>query len=101
MPLISGDLFILTENLLREKSKNWLSPPDPSTNHNIARKAHHKGTASWFFQSRIYEQWKSSPSFIWIHGKRTFLSYPLPQSQLTSIFAAGSGKSVLWFVTSC
>jgi hypothetical protein len=64
-------LFILTENLLREKSKNWLSPPDPSTNHNIARKAHHKGTASWFFQSRIYEQWKSSPSFIWIHGKRT------------------------------
>ena len=69
----SRGLFILTENLLREKSKNWLSPPDPSTNHNIARKAHHKGTASWFFQSRIYEQWKSSPSFIWIHGKRTVL----------------------------
>jgi hypothetical protein len=91
------DLFVLTENVLREKSKNWLSPPDPSTNHNISRKAHHKGTASWFFQSRIYEQWKSSPSFIWIHGKRTVLSYPL-QTQLTLIFVAGSGKSVLWFV---
>jgi hypothetical protein len=69
----SRSLFIVTENLLREKSQNWLSPPDPSTNHNIARKAHHKGTASWFFQSRIYEQWKSSPSFMWIHGKRIFL----------------------------
>jgi hypothetical protein len=69
----SWGLFILTENLLRVNSKKWLSSPDPSTNHNIARKAHHKGTASWFFQNRIYEQWKSSPSFIWIHGKRTFL----------------------------
>jgi hypothetical protein len=66
-------LFILAENLLREKSKKWLSSPDPSTNHNIARKAHHKGTASWFFQSRIYETWKSSASFMWINGKRTFL----------------------------
>ena len=70
----SRDLFILTENQLQEKSQKWLSPPDPSTNHNIARKAHHKGTASWFFQSRIFEEWKSSPSFLWIHGKRTFLS---------------------------
>ena len=68
----SLNLYILTEDLLREKSKQWLSSPDPSKNHNIARKAHHKGTASWFFKSRIYEEWKSSPSFLWIHGKRTF-----------------------------
>ena len=85
---------------MREKSKKWLSPPDSSTNHNIARKAHHKGTASWFFQSRIYEEWKSSPSFLWIHGKRTLLSFLLPQTPPTPIFAAGSGKSVLWFVLS-
>jgi hypothetical protein len=96
----SLNLSILPESLLREKSKKWLSPPDPSTNHNIARKAHHKGTASWFFQSRIYEEWKSSPSFLWIHGKRTLLSSMLPQTPLTPIFAAGSGKSILWFVIS-
>ena len=90
--------FMLTENLLREKSQKWLSSPDPSTNHNIARKAHHKGTASWFFQSRIYEEWKSSPSFLWIHGKRTFFSPSLSYILLTPIFVAGSGKSVLWFV---
>ena len=73
----SLNLSILTEDLLREKSKQWLSSPDPSKNHNIARKAHHKGTASWFFRCRIYEEWKSSPSFMWIHGKRTFPSFPL------------------------
>ena len=66
-------LFILTESQLREKLQKWLSPPNPSTNHNIARKAHHKGTASWFFQGSIFEQWKLSPSLLWIHGKRTSL----------------------------
>ncbi|KAF8476586.1 hypothetical protein DFH94DRAFT_99030 [Russula ochroleuca] len=60
----------------REKLQNWLSPPDPSTNHNIARKAHHKGTASWFFRGSIFKRWTSSP-LLWIHGK------------------PGSGKSVL------
>ena len=97
----SLDLSILTESLLREKSQKWLVSPDPSTNHNIARKAHHKGTASWFFQSRICEQWKSSSSFLWIHGKRTFLSFSLSFIPLTPISVAGSGKSILWFVTFC
>ena len=85
----------------REKLKNWLSPPDPSTNHNIARKVHHEGTTSWFFQGSIFKQWKSSP-LLWIHGKRTslFLS-TAPHTPLTPIFVAGSGKSVLWFVISC
>jgi hypothetical protein len=70
----SRDLFILTESQLREKLRKWLSPPDPSTNHNIARKAHHEGTASWFFQGSIFEEWKSSPSLLWVHGKRMSLS---------------------------
>jgi hypothetical protein len=84
----------------REKLKNWLSPPDPSTNHNIARKAHHKGTTSWFFQGSIFRQWKSSP-LLWIHGKRTPLFFSTtPLTPLTPIFVAGSGKSVLWSVIS-
>jgi hypothetical protein len=37
--------IILTGNQLRQDLRRWLSPPDPSTNHNIACKAHHKGTA--------------------------------------------------------
>ena len=65
-------LTILTENRLREELRRWLSPPDPSTNHKIARHAHHKGTATWFFEGRTYKQWKSigSESLLWIHGKR-------------------------------
>jgi hypothetical protein len=60
----------ITGNQLRDNLLRWLSPPDPSTNHNIASKAHHNGTAEWFFQGSIFSQWKSTGSFLWIHGKR-------------------------------
>ena len=60
----------ITGNRLRDNLLRWLSPPDPSTNHNIACKAHHNGTAEWFFRGRIFSQWKSAGSFLWIHGKR-------------------------------
>ncbi|KAF8498248.1 hypothetical protein F5888DRAFT_234093 [Russula emetica] len=74
----SGSI-ILTGNQLRQDLRRWLSPPDPSTNHNIACNAHHKGTATWFFEGRTYKEWKStgSESLLWIHGK------------------PGSGKSIL------
>ena len=52
--------------------EKWLSPPDPSINHNIARVARHRGTASWFFRSSVFEQWELSPSLLWVHGKRMF-----------------------------
>ena len=93
----SRGLYILKESQSREKLRKWLSPPDPSTNHNIARKAHHKGTASWFFQGGIFGDWKSSSSLLWIHGKRTYLflsSIPCPTN---SAIIAGSGKSILWY----
>ncbi|KAI0269599.1 hypothetical protein BGY98DRAFT_879076, partial [Russula aff. rugulosa BPL654] len=48
----------------------WLSPPDPSTNHNIACATHHKKAATWFFQGNIYKEWKSKGSLMWVHGKR-------------------------------
>jgi hypothetical protein len=74
----AGDisLIILTENQLRQDLRKWLSPPDPSINHNIACNAHHKGTATWFFKGTIYKEWKSSSnSLLWIHGKRAPLSH--------------------------
>jgi hypothetical protein len=39
---------VLTGNQLRQELRRWLSPPDPSTNHNIACNAYHTGTATWF-----------------------------------------------------
>jgi archaellum component FlaC len=70
-----GALPILSGNQLRENIHKWLSPPDPSTNHNIACGTHHKKTATWFFQGSIFQEWKSTGSLLWIHGKR--LSRPL------------------------
>lgn len=67
-------LLILSGNQLRESTHKWLSPPDPSTNHNIACGTHHKKTSAWFFQGRIYQEWKATGSLLWIHGKRLSVS---------------------------
>ncbi|KAI9436840.1 ankyrin repeat-containing domain protein [Lactarius indigo] len=64
-------------NQLRESLRKWQSPPDPSTNHNIAADRQHEGTAEWFIESDQFETWKLTGSLLWIHGK------------------PGSGKSIL------
>ena len=65
-------------NLLKRcqlpSQRAWLSPTDPSINHNILRMAHNEGTAAWFFQGKIFIEWKSTGCLLLIHGKRTFLS---------------------------
>ena len=63
-------LCTISERQLRESIYKWLSPQDPSTNHNIACGTHHKKTATWFFQGNIYQEWKSKGSLLWIYGKR-------------------------------
>jgi hypothetical protein len=73
LELISADykpLRIISENQLRESIHRWLSPPDPSTNHNIACGTHHKKPSTWFFGGNIYQEWKSKGSLLWIYGKR-------------------------------
>lgn len=60
----------------QEEFRRWLSPPDPSINHNIAWKAHHKGSAEWFIHGNTYRQWKmSTGSLLWIHGKRMYIPF--------------------------
>ena len=79
----NGALHILLGNQLRESIHKWLSPPDPSTNHNIACGTHHKKTATWFFEGSIFQEWKSTGSLLWIHGKR--LSRPLSNLTLSDV----------------
>ncbi|KAH9990328.1 hypothetical protein BJV77DRAFT_621137 [Russula vinacea] len=45
---VDDKLDQVNRNLLRDSLLRWLSPPDPSINHNIASKAQHSGTARWF-----------------------------------------------------
>jgi hypothetical protein len=64
---------MIAGNHLRESLRKWQSPPDMSTNHNIAGDRQHKGTSEWLFESDKFEKWKAKGSLLWIHGKRTFL----------------------------
>ncbi|WPA97796.1 uncharacterized protein RHO25_002407 [Cercospora beticola] len=47
----------------------WLSPPDPSTNYNIATDLRHPNTGRWFLDSDEYIIWKANPSApLWLNG---------------------------------
>ena len=61
----------ISEDQLVESVYNWLSPPDPSTNHNIACGTYQKKIATWFVEGNTYQEWKSKGSLLWLHGKRT------------------------------
>ena len=63
-------LRIISVNQFWENIHRWLSPPDPSINHNIACSTHNKKSATWFFGGKIYQEWKSKGSLLWVHGKR-------------------------------
>ncbi|KAH8979087.1 hypothetical protein EDB92DRAFT_2074137 [Lactarius akahatsu] len=69
--------YVLIGNQVRESLRRWVTPPDPSTNHNIACGIQHGGTAQWFFRGGIFGNWRSTGSLLWIYGK------------------PGSGKSIL------
>ena len=60
----------ITGHQLRDSLFRWLSPPDPSTTHNIACKSRQNGTAQWFFQGTIFKHWKANGSFLWLYGIR-------------------------------
>ena len=65
-------LTVSTGDQLQGDVQHWLSPPDPSINHNFVSNARHNGTAAWFFESNTIREWKATGSFLWIHGKRMF-----------------------------
>ncbi|KAE8371840.1 Pfs, NACHT and ankyrin domain protein [Aspergillus bertholletiae] len=51
------------------KIKEWLSPPDPSTNLNEAQKKRQEGTGIWFLESNPFQEWKTGTrQHLWLHG---------------------------------
>ena len=72
-PFANGGSNTAPRYQLLEEVQRWLSPPDPSTNHNVICQARHEGTAVWFLQDKTFKQWKSTGSLLWIHGKRVSL----------------------------
>jgi hypothetical protein len=78
--------------------RNWLSPPDPWKNHNVAHESRHNGTGTWWIEGDTYAEWKSSgpSSLLWIHGKRQYFAPPFFTGTEITFSAAGAGKSVIW-----
>ena len=88
---------------MQQDVRQWLSPPDPWKNYNLARESRHTGTGTWWIHGDSYAEWKTSgpSSLLWIVGKRQFFrnfSYPYSFLKLvgTGLSAAGAGKSVIW-----
>ncbi|SPJ78511.1 related to ankyrin repeat [Fusarium torulosum] len=51
------------------KIERWLSPPDYSTNANLARERRHPGTGTWLLNSLAFEEWKlGSRQHLWLYG---------------------------------
>lgn len=49
--------------------ERWLSPPDPSTNINYAKKLRHDGTRTWFLESIAFQEWcLGSRRHLWLQG---------------------------------
>lgn len=54
--------------------QTWLTPPDPSINHDNACKTRHKETSSWIIQHKTVREWKNEGSLLWIRGNSTPLT---------------------------
>ncbi|KAE9362799.1 hypothetical protein N431DRAFT_306139, partial [Stipitochalara longipes BDJ] len=57
---------------LDERKRNilqWLSPVDPSINHEAAMKVRQAGTNDWFLSCKEFEHWKEcEKSYLWLSG---------------------------------
>ncbi|KAH9015195.1 NACHT domain-containing protein [Lactarius pseudohatsudake] len=74
---IAGEINKMKRDQLQKDARNWISPPDPSKNYNIACEVYQTGTAVWFLQGGVFSEWNAKGTVLWIHGK------------------PGSGKSIL------
>ncbi|KAF8269492.1 hypothetical protein EI94DRAFT_954120 [Lactarius quietus] len=75
-----------------QKLKEWLSPPDPSTNYNIGLCDLHEETATWFLDGPIFQEWYSTGSFLWIDGKCAFVETFCLLSLTAPAFNSGLGE---------
>lgn len=78
-------LLSLAQSEEIDKIKNWLSPPDPWTNHHAARELHQAGTGEWMLENDAYKAWLcGSTGHLWLYGKpgcgKTILSSTMAEN---------------------
>ncbi|KAF8258103.1 hypothetical protein EI94DRAFT_1193553 [Lactarius quietus] len=77
MQEVANELNKMRRDHLQKDTRSWISPPDPSKNHIIARRIHSSESAVWFTHGHTFEKWNIMGGLLWVHGK------------------PGSGKSIL------
>ncbi|KAF4633561.1 hypothetical protein G7Y89_g4559 [Cudoniella acicularis] len=82
----------------REKIERWLSPPDPSTNYNIALETRQEGSGLWFLRSDTFAKWKTRPnSFLCLYGIPGCGKTILISTVIKSLSSITSSKPLLYF----
>lgn len=90
------------ERLLKEKRaiEDWLSAPDPSINHDRARKSHFETTGSWFLESDQFTRFKQQRLLTCLYGipgcGKTVLSSTIIEAIRRDVGSANS-TIVLYF----
>lgn len=60
--------LLVTDAKLR-RIRTWLSPQDPSNNHNTAVSLCQEGTGQWFLRGEAFQRFKrGETSFLWLNG---------------------------------
>ena len=62
---------------LQQGSRDWLCPPDSSTNYNIGLGPHQDRTTTPFGEEPAITEWNAKGSLLWVHGKRAFSTQDL------------------------
>ena len=68
--LVPWRVYFPTGEQLQKDARSWVSPPDPSKNHIIARRIHSGESAVWFTRGGTFENWNLMGGLLWIYGKR-------------------------------
>ncbi|KAF8260116.1 hypothetical protein EI94DRAFT_929907 [Lactarius quietus] len=84
---IASEINKMKRDQLQKDARNWVSPPDPSKNYNIACEAYQTGTGVWFFQGGVFSEWSTKGTLLWIHGKRACLG---------AFRVAGPDRFLIW-----
>ncbi|KAK0934692.1 hypothetical protein LTR29_013698 [Friedmanniomyces endolithicus] len=89
-----------TADAQRDKTHQWLSPPDPSMNHNKALQQRHAGTGHWFVKGETFSSFKDGKlPILWLHGipgcGKTVLSSTIIEDLRAS--SAATATALLYF----
>ncbi|KAH6667724.1 hypothetical protein B0J14DRAFT_170784 [Halenospora varia] len=96
-----AELQVGHRTLVAREVQQWLSSPDPSSNHNAACKKRQPTTGAWFIGSVEFEEWKTCPnSFLWLHGipgcGKTILCSTIIE-HVKSLYESDSAVAIAYF----